>query len=173
MAEPFKKQIIRYCTPDGRRCSPDTPGAIKRVEESRKYYGLVPQPDGKRKPVPLCPDLAKSRQLLNKLLTDAALRQHGLGNPFEEHSKRPLLDHLADYRRELEARDSAPRYVSVVVSRLQALLDNCGFRFIPDLSASRASDWLANLRCKGRPRAALPPGQQTFTLTEAGRLLGI
>src|SRR5215831_2716559 len=106
MAQPFKKKIVRYCTPDGQRCGPETPGALKRVEESRKYYGLVPQPDGRRKPVPLCPDLSRSRQLLNKLLADAAMQQHGLVDPYESHRKRQLAEHLNDYRRELEARDN-------------------------------------------------------------------
>lgn len=55
MAQPFKKQTVRYSTPDGQRCGPDTLGAIKRVEESRKYYGLVPQPDSRRKPSPSAP----------------------------------------------------------------------------------------------------------------------
>jgi hypothetical protein len=136
MAQPFKKQTVRYYTPEGTRCTPDTPGAVKRVEESRKYYGLVLQPDGKRKPVPLCPDLAKSRQMLNKLLTDTAMRQHGLADPYEEHKQGPLAEHLADFRRDLEARDNAPRYVSVVISRLEALLAGCRFVFIPDLNAS-------------------------------------
>src|SRR5262249_61633728 len=77
MAQPFKKQTVRSYTPGGERCGPDVSGAVKRVEESRKYYGLVPQPDGRREAVPLCPDLGRSKQLLNKLLADAALRQHG------------------------------------------------------------------------------------------------
>jgi excisionase family DNA binding protein len=98
---------------------------------------------------------------------------HCVSASYAEHKKRLLADHLADYRRELEARDNAPRYVSVVISRLEALLEGCGFRFVADLSASRASDWLADLRRKGRPRVALPPGQEALTLTEAARLLGI
>src|SRR5436309_15182843 len=114
MAQPFKKQTVRYVTPDGQRCTPDTPGAVKRVEESRKYYGLVPQPHGKRKPVPLCPDLSRSKQLLNKLLADAAMRHHGMADVYEEHRKRPVAEHLADFRRELEARDNDPRYVALV-----------------------------------------------------------
>src|SRR5262249_23731619 len=136
MAQPFKKQVVRYYTQDGLRCRPDSPCAIKHVEESRKYYGLVPQPDGKRKPVPLCPALARSRQLLNKLLADAAMRQHGMADPYTDHRKRPL----ADFRRELEARDNEPRYVRLVFSRLSALLEGCGFLFMADLSASRVLD---------------------------------
>jgi hypothetical protein len=65
MAEPFRKQTVRSHTPDGRRCEADAPGAVKDVEQSKRYYGLVPQPDGKRKAVPLCPDLSRSKQLLN------------------------------------------------------------------------------------------------------------
>src|SRR5262249_24153765 len=108
-----------------------------------------------------------------QLLADAAMRQHGLADPFEEHKRRPLADLLADYRRELEARDNAPRYVTVVISRLQALLDGCGFRFATDLSASRVMDWLAELRRKGRPRVALEAGKEWFTVREVGALLGI
>src|SRR5262249_53964895 len=85
----------------------------------------------------------------------------------------PLCEHLADYRRELEARDNAPRYVDMVVNRLVSLVDGCGFRFISDLSASRAVDWLADLRRQGRPRAALLPGQEWFTAREVARLLGV
>ena len=119
MAQPFKKQVVRYYTPDGRRCPPDSPGAIKRTEESRKYYGLVPQPDGKRKAVPLCPDLSRSRQLLNKLLADAAMRQHGMVDPYEPHRKRPLTDHLTDFAAALRAKgDCADHVRSTIASTL-------------------------------------------------------
>ena len=75
MAEPFKKQLVRFYAPDGKRCEKDAPGALKQVVESRKYYGFVPQPNGKRKPIALCPDAATSKILLNKLLADAADRK--------------------------------------------------------------------------------------------------
>ena len=71
MAEPFKKQLVRFYAPDGRRCEKNEPDAVKQVIDSRKYYGFVPQPNGKRKQIPLCPDLASSKKLLNKLLTDS------------------------------------------------------------------------------------------------------
>src|SRR3989442_15654719 len=120
MAQPFKKQTVRYHTPDGQRCAPDVPGAIKSVEESHKYYGLVPQPDGRRKPIPLCPDLGRSKQLLNKLLADAAMRQHGMGDPYEAHRKRPLADHLAEFRAALSNKGNSPDYVALVLGRLRA-----------------------------------------------------
>src|SRR5262249_61280962 len=94
-------------------------------------------------------------------------------DPFEEHLRRPLADHLADYRRELQARNNEPNYVALVVSRLTSLLDGCQFHFIADLSASRVIDWLAGLRKKGRTRVLLEDGKEWFTLRRAGELRGI
>src|SRR5262249_30789067 len=145
-----------------------TPGAVRRLKKSRKWYGTVA---GKQ--TPLCTDKAKSQQLLNKLLTDATLRHHGMADPFEDHHKRPLADHLSDFRRELEARGNASRYTSVVISRLEAVFAGCGFHLIPDLAAAPAVAWLDDLRRKGRPRVTLPPGQEWFRVREVATVLGI
>src|SRR5262249_41555828 len=110
----------------------------------------------------------------NALVRKAELGKVGIGDPFEEHRKRPLAEHLADYHRELEARGNAPRYVALVASRLADLASGCGFVFIPDLSASRHMDWLADLRNRpGRPALQLPDGKELFTRAEVARLLGI
>ena len=92
---------------------------------------------------------------------------------YAEHIRRPLAEHLADYRRELEARDNEPRYVAQVISRLTALLDGCAFRFISELSASRVMDWLADPRRKGRARVPLDEGKEEYTPREAAAVLGI
>jgi hypothetical protein len=172
MAQPFKKQIVRYYTPDGQRCGPGQPGAVKHVEESKKYYGLVPQPNGKRKPVPLCPDLGRSKQLLNKLLADAAFRQHGMADPYEPHRKRPLADHLADFRAALSAKGNSPDYIALVLGRLVALTDGCGWQTLGDVSASQADEWLAGQRTSGRPASVLSVDQVAFTPGETAKLLG-
>src|SRR5262249_33597846 len=103
----------------------------------------------------------------------AGLGRVGLRDPYEEPHKRPLGEHLDDFHRELSARGNAPRYVELVVSRLRSLLDGCGFCLIADLSASRAADWLANLRRQGKPRVELPTGAEEFTPREVAKLLGI
>lgn len=111
--------------------------------------------------------------MLNKLLTDRAMKRVGLNDPYEQHQNRPLAKHLADYQSELSARGNAPRYVAVVVSRMSALLDGCGFQFITDMSASVAMEWLADLRRSGRQRVTLEPGKMWFSPKEAGAVLGI
>src|SRR5207248_1245447 len=117
-------------------------------------------------------DLGQSKKMLNKLLTDAALRQHGMADPFEQQRNRPLADHLADYRREMEAKGDDPRHVAVVFSRLTALLNGCKFYFHSDLSASRVMDWLAELRSDRRP-VPLEAGKEWYRPREAAAVLGI
>jgi hypothetical protein len=55
VSQPFKKQIVRYYTSDGKRCDADTTGAERRVELPRNWYGTV-----NGKPVPLGVDKQKS-----------------------------------------------------------------------------------------------------------------
>jgi hypothetical protein len=152
------KAVIAFLTKNGDRCRCSSP----------KWYGWV---NGAA--VPLCTNKSAAELMLAELMRKAERAEAGLGDPFEKHRKRPLDEHLADFRRELEARGNAPRYVQLVFSRLTFLMGGCGFVFTPDLSASRAMDWLAELRRRGRPRAPLPAGQESFTSREAAALLGI
>jgi excisionase family DNA binding protein len=166
LADVFKKQTVRYYTPDGKRCAPETPGASKSVEESRKWYGSV---NGKH--VPLCRDKGASQKLLNKLLTDATMRAHGVGDPYAEHRKRPLADHLADFRAALKAKGNTPEYVALVLGRLEALAAGCGWRFPDDLSMSQADEWLDKQR--GEAPAELPPNPEEYTPRAVAKLLGV
>ncbi len=144
MAEPFKKQTVRYYSPEGKRCRPDTPGAVRRVEASRKWYGTV----GGRA-IALCRDKAKAHQLLNKLLTDAAMREHGLADPHAGHKRRPLADHIGDWERDLLNRGRTPKHASLSAGRVRRAVEACKFASIPDLSASRVQEYLAELRQGG------------------------
>jgi hypothetical protein len=148
---------------------PHTGRKVRR--KAAKWYGKYTDADGVRHRVPLHKNKTVALQMLGDLT-----RKDG-ADPYGPHRERPLAEHLTDYCRELEAKGNAPRHVRIVVSRLRALLDGCGFVFWPDLaagaSASRVSDWLAKLREKGRPRAELPAGQEHFTVREVAALLGV
>ena len=61
----------------------------------------------------------------------------------------------------------------MVTSRLRALFDGCKFKHTGDLSASRAADWLAELRRKAKPRVELPAGQELFTCKELAAIVGM
>jgi hypothetical protein len=75
---------------------------------SAKWYGEYTDADGITRRVPLSTDKTAAGQLLAELVRKAELGKAGVADPFEAHRKRPLREHLADFRRELEARDNAP-----------------------------------------------------------------
>jgi integrase/recombinase XerC len=174
MASLLKRWIVRYLDADGKRVPKNTPGARKVRKRAPKWYGQYRDANGHKQRVPLCRDKAAALQMLADLVKAAERAKAGLSDPrFEEHAGRPLADHLEDFRRELLARDDEPRYVADVVSRLKALLKGCGFTLMADLSASRVSDWLADLRRKVQGRVPLEPGKEWFTVKEAGAVLGM
>ncbi len=170
MSRPFRKSITRYIDAEGRQVPKGTPGARRVKEKSAKWYGRVP---GSTKHVPLCENKAAAQIMLNELLRKAGLASVGYADPYEEHHKRPLLEHAEDFRRALEAKGDDPRHVEIVLSRLKALLKGCGFVFMKDLSASRVADWLAGLREKGRDRRPLDPGKEWYTKCELAAALGV
>jgi integrase/recombinase XerC len=154
------KPIVAFLTRSGDRCRVVSP----------TWYGRVP---GAAKPVPLCAIKTAAEMMLAEMVRKAAFARAGVTDPFEEHRRRPLSEHLDDFHRELNARGNAPRYVELVISRLRSLMAGCRFVFIADLSASRAMDWLAQLRKNVRPRVDLPVGQEWFTPKQAATLLEI
>ncbi len=139
---------------------------------SRKWYGEYIDADGRPQCVPLAADKTAAQQLLAALTRKAEMGKAGLVDPFEQHRKRPLSEHLADFISELRAKGDDPRHVAIVASRLTALLDGCNFVFLADVSASRVMDWLERLR-RDRMPSELPVGQEWFTLRESAALLGI
>ena len=167
MAELYKKQSVRYSTPEGRRCSPDTPGGIRRVELSRKWYGTV-----RGKSVPLCADKQKALQLLRKRLADAELARHGLADPYADSKKCTLADHLHDFAGSLRAKGDGPRHVALTVSRINAVLDGTQVVWLADLDSGRVADLLIDLRAD-RQGIELPDGQDWFKLSEVAELLDV
>jgi hypothetical protein len=118
----FKVTVIQYWLhdcwigPDGLPCDKDTPGArfvksrkvkagtpgAKKVKKkSAKWYGRVP---GSTKPVPLSANKVAAQQLLAALVKKAELGRAGILDPFEEHRKRPLIEHLEDYNLHLRSK---------------------------------------------------------------------
>lgn len=162
---------VRFKGPDGKTITAPLTGAGDRcLITSPTWYGRVP---GEAQPVALCANKAAAEIMLGERCRKAEMGQAGAVDPYEAHNRRPLAEHLDDYRRELEARGNAPRYVALVEARLRDLLNGCGFALIPDISASKAADWLARLRQCGQRRPDLDPTLEEYTAKEAGALLGI
>jgi len=148
-------------------------GRLCRVP-SPLWYGHVPDPDAPRgrRRVPLCIGKSESEHKLSDLIRQAERVEVHIDDQYTQHRQRPLREHVEDYRLELEARGNEPRYVRLVVSRLNALCDGCGFASTADLSASRVMVWLANLRRPKAPAEPLPE-LEAFTRGEAAAALGL
>lgn len=178
MSRPYKPTITAYRmpngkfrTPDGKRVTKNTPGAIKVSWKSKIWYGKVKAANGTTQTVPLCADKTASKQILAKMMIEARMAQIGMADVFEEHRRRPLSDHLVDYQRHLEAKNDCPRHIRLTVSRIKAVLDRCRFVFIPDLDVEKVAAYLHELR-RDPPRPALPSGQEWFMPRELVTALG-
>ena len=149
MAKPFKKKIVRYALPDGTRCGPDAPGAVRRDELSLNYYGNVPQPGGERKAMPLCPDLSRSKMMLNRLLSEAAMARVGLSDPYAAHKRKPLAEHLDDWEADLLARKRTGKHAALSANRARRVAEACKFRTLGDLSASTVQAHIGEMSAAG------------------------
>ncbi|HKI33592.1 MAG TPA: tyrosine-type recombinase/integrase [Gemmataceae bacterium] len=170
MARVFKKSITRYLDAEGRQVPKGTPGARKVREKSAKWYG---RPPGAARPVPLCENKTAAQIMLNELVRKAGLATVGISDPYEEHRKRPLLEHLADFESALLAQGVTAKQAGQVTTRVRRVLAGCGFVFMADLSASRAMEYLATLRDGGRILPPLESGKGEFTLGELAAALGV
>ena len=155
----YRKKITLYSDPDGRRVKAGEatvadadgkrrlrPGFARDVRKTEKHYGRVRDHLGLRREVPLCRDKTAAETLLREMQRKADRRRSGDVSAFDDHAKRPLLEHLADYRRYLASKGSEAEHVEQTESRIRAIADGCGFKFIRDVSASRLAAWLADAR---------------------------
>jgi integrase len=178
VASLYRPRIVTYClrdgsyrTPDGKRVTKHTKGAVRKVTKSKKWYGRYTDGAGRQIRVPLSISKETSRRMLAKLAGDAQLASVGLDDPFEEHRDRPLLEHLDDYARYLQAKGNVAGHVAKVKAQCLAVIDGCRFKRIGDMQAAAVVEYLASLRSS---KPAIPPGpKKTFTLVEVAALCGI
>jgi hypothetical protein len=153
-----------------RKVKAGTPGAKKVKKKSTKWYGRIP---GSSKAVPLSRNKIAAQQILAELVRKAELGRVGICDPFEKHRKRPLLEHLADFEADLKAKGDTLKQVRLKIGRIRRLLGACQFVFLPDLSASRVQQYLADLRENGRPMPPLDPIKDSFTREEVAVAIGV
>lgn len=148
--------VIAPLTKCGTRC--------RRAAEC--WYGRV---EGKA--VKLSSNKLVAERLLLDLIARAENARAGYADPFEAHRKRPLADHLADYRHDLEARGNTPKSVKLAVGRVRRILEGCGFVFLSDLAATSVQAFLARER-RTRDLPPIPPGEW-FRVAEVAAVLEV
>ena len=116
---------------------------------SRKWWGRLRDENGKEKRVPLATDKTAAQAMLNELIRKMERRAAGVVDRFDEDRKKPIGEHLSDFKRHLEANKVSQEQVNLVAFRCGRIVEGCKAKFIGDLSASRVQTFLANLREQG------------------------
>lgn len=78
------------------------------------------------------------------------IRQVQSGDPFHQHRRRPLIEHLAEFEAHLVSKNRTSTHVRQTLSRVRSALEGCGFHRLVDLDADRVSSWLAHQRDAGQ-----------------------
>lgn len=139
----------------------------RALVQSPSYYGTV---DGKA--VLLFADAVASRQRLAELRRKVERHESGLADPFEQHRRRPLTEHIDDWRTAMVNEGSTAKHAGQYASSVRRIVAGCKFAFITDISASHVQQFLADFR-KDQPAATLDPSKESYSRAELAHLLGV
>jgi len=119
----------------------------KRIrKKSAFWYVDYKNADGMRKRVKGFKDKAATVQLAAKLEREAEQAQVGIIDKYKEHRKRPLIEHLDDFKTGLINKGTTEKHACLVYNRAKAVIESCKFAFIDDISASKTQNYLAQRR---------------------------
>jgi len=133
MASVFKRRR-KVKLPDGR----------VRVKESLFWYIEFRDRDGRRRRVRGYKDKAATRQKAALLEREAERCEAGLTDKYAVHKKRPLTEHLEDFRQSLVA-GNTETHVKVTYSRVTRIAEGCKFVTWSDISGSKVKNFLTEL----------------------------
>jgi len=126
----------------------DTKTGKKVKKKSACWYIDYKTAEGTRKRVKAFKDKQATQQLAAKLEREAEQAQIGIIDRYKEHRKKPLVEHLSDFKTSLLAKGDSKEYVEQTLARIKPVFDDCKFVFWQDISANTIQKHLAGLRNK-------------------------
>ncbi len=139
MASLYKKPVILT--------DPATGEKVKA--KSKKWWGRYTDAIGREKRVPLATDKRAAQVMLNEIVNRIEREQAGLADPFEEHARRPLSEHIDAYEAHLQYKGNSEQYICEVPRKIRRIARQCRWSRIADISAGDLQRFLADLRQKG------------------------
>ncbi|HMN39649.1 MAG TPA: site-specific integrase [Phycisphaerales bacterium] len=104
-------------------------------------------------------DKALSERLARQLEDAARARREGTidaaAERMADHSRRPLADHVADYRVYLAAKGSTEEHVDLTEARIEQAAKNADWKTIADIDAATLSLHVERVRANGRGHATI------------------
>ncbi len=122
--------------------------------ESGNYVISYFDADRKRRQVNSgTPDLATAERIAGQLENKAPLRQAGIIDPTQERfsteARRPLVDHIEDYRRFLTSKGNTPKHVESTVRYIEIVCQRVNAKQVSDLNGAAVLQVVGELRNKG------------------------
>jgi integrase/recombinase XerD len=139
MASLYKKPVVTV--------DPATREKVKG--KSKKWWGQYKDVLGRLRRVPLSIDKRAAQAMLDQIVKRVEREKAGLVDPTEEQRKQPLSKHLADFKKYLSNKGVTPKQVRECTSQLQKMIDERKWKFIGDISAATAMEFLGQLRNNG------------------------
>jgi len=136
MASLYKKPVVITDPRTGKR------GKTK----SKKWWGRYRDGLGIERRVPLARDKTAAHAMLNEMVLKAERQAAGQVDPFEEHAKRPLKEHVDAFQQHLRHKANSAQHVYEVATKVRRIVAGCKWAYIRDLSVSRVQKYLAELR---------------------------
>jgi hypothetical protein len=97
------------------------PAGAKTKEFSKKWWGQFRDANGRLRRHPLATDKRAAQAMLNDLVRKVELQTAGLSHPCEEHAKRPLREHLDDFERHYNNRDTGTKHVAETIAKIKKI----------------------------------------------------
>ena len=94
-------------------------------------------------------DKTAAQTLLRAAERKAALEHAGLVNPFDEHHKRPLTEHIDDFEKQLRDKGATDKHAKLVSLRARRVVIEQGLRTWLELSDSTVTAFIGKLRREG------------------------
>ncbi|MHC4133319.1 MAG: tyrosine-type recombinase/integrase, partial [Planctomycetota bacterium] len=136
MASIFKQQ---YTSRD-----PTTGKKVKK--KTVHWYIDYKTADGTRKRVKGFKDKQATAQLAAQLEKESEQAQVGIIDKYKEHRKRPLAEHLEDFKNAMLSEGSTEKHAVLQYNRIKRVFDTCGFTIFDDISASKVQSSISKLR---------------------------
>lgn len=154
-AEPKPRHVtvVRYHDAQGRRCSKDTPGAVKKKEKSESYYVELPRGKGQPKErVALeTTDLAVAWKRLRDILEQRHREALGLVDETTRQAARPIAEHVEEWLAAVAAGQVEARRIDMLRSRITLLIELAGWQRIADIRKASCQMGLSKLQAAGGP----------------------
>jgi len=117
--------------------------------KSKKWWGQFKDAHGRLKRVPLSIDKQAAQAMLNQIVTRVEREKAGLIDPTEEQRKRPLAEHVSEFKNYLANKGVTAKQAAETIGKLKKMIAARKWKMIGDISASGALEFLGQLRRDG------------------------